>query len=140
VGLQLSASDVCLPAPITVTGQGFAPGQTVTLTLMSTPVVLGTAVPNSAGDFSQVVTIPAGTPLGSHQIVATGPSLANPAEPLTLSAQITLACPTVVSAAPQPLPFTGLATRAWLAASLAFILAGAALVLMAHKRRQRRAL
>jgi hypothetical protein len=123
-----------------VTGQGFAPGQDVTLTLMSDPVVLGTAVPNSAGDFSQVVTIPAGTPLGSHQLVATGRSLANPTQPLTLSALITVVCPAAPVAPSHVLPFTGLASRTWLAASLAFILAGAALVLRAHKRRQHRAL
>jgi hypothetical protein len=140
VGLQLSTSEVCPGSQMTVTGQGFAPGQVVTLTLMSTPVVLGTAGPNRAGDFSQVVTIPAGASLGSHQMVATGRSAANPGQPLTLSAQLTLACPTAVTTAPtHVLPVTGFATRAWLAASLAFILVGTALVLRAHKRRHHRA-
>jgi hypothetical protein len=141
VGLQLSTSQDCPPAQITVTGQGFASGQDVTLTLMSAPVPLGTAAANRAGDFSHLVTVPSGAPLGSHQVVATGRSFADPAQPLSLSAQLTLACAATVTVAPSHvLPFTGFATRAWLVASLAFILAGAALVLRAHKRRQHRAL
>ena len=98
-------------------------------------------MPNRAGDFSEAVTIPSAVPLGSHQIVASGRSLANPGQLLTLSAQLTLACPTAVTApANRGLPVTGFAARAWLAASLAFILVGAALVLRAHKRRHHRAL
>jgi hypothetical protein len=141
VGLQLSTSEVCPGAQITVTGDGLASGQGVTLMLMSTPVVLGTAVPNGSGAFSQVVRIPSGVALGVHQIVASGRSSANPARSMTLSAQLTLACPTAVTVSPnQVLPITGFATRAWLAASLAVILVGAALVLRAHKRRHHRAL
>jgi hypothetical protein len=140
VGLQVSASEVCPGSQITVTGEGFAPGQGVTVTAMSSRVVIGTAVPNRAGEFSQVVTIPSRVPLGSHQIAATGLSAANPGQPLALSAQLTLACPTAITApSTRVLPVTGFAARAWLAASLAFILIGAALVLRAHKRRHHRA-
>lgn len=141
VGLQLSTNVICPGSSFTVTGQGFAPTSHVTITLMSTPVLLATATTNSSGSFSQLVTIPVGTPLGPHEIVASGPSFANPAQTLTLSAAINFQCPAAPAAiAPKPgLAFTGSDTRIWLAASLAFVLVGSALVLGARKRRHRHA-
>jgi hypothetical protein len=96
---------------------------------------------DSAGSFSLVVTIPANTAPGQYEKVASGPSGANPAETLTLTDQLTVeSCPAPAAPAPHTsLPFTGFGARGWLAASLAFILAGSALVLEARKRRHRRA-
>jgi hypothetical protein len=124
-----------------VTGQGWAPGHAVTLTLTPGAVPLGTTVANSAGSFSLVVTIPANTEPGQYQKVASGPSGANPAQTLTLTDQLTVeSCPAPAPPVSHPsLPFTGFGARGWLAASLAFILAGSALVLEARKRRHRRA-
>jgi hypothetical protein len=123
---------------VTVTGQGWAPGHEVTLTLMPGAVPLGTTMTNSAGGFSLVVTIPANTAPGQYEKVASGPSGANPAQALTLTDHLTVeSCPAPVPS--HPLPFTGFGARGWLAASLAFILAGSALVLQARKRRHRHA-
>ncbi len=146
-GIQISSGVVNPGNSFTVTGEGFAPGGTVRVTLNP---VLATAVAESAGNFSTVVTIPVGTPLGPHLIVASGPSLENPAQSLTVSAPILLASaavppvvPVAAVAAPAdapsaPLAFTGFAARSWLVASLAFVLVSTALVLGARKRRQRR--
>jgi hypothetical protein len=139
VGLQLSTSVATPGSTIGVTGEGWASGTTETISIMSSPVVLGTTTANSQGDFSTSVTIPLNTALGAHEIVATGPSEANPAEPLTLSANLTI----VASTAAQPTaaaaqPFTGWDTRAPLLASLALVVLGSAAVLIARNRRQRR--
>jgi hypothetical protein len=123
-----------------VTGQGWAPGHEVTLTLTPGAVPLGTTVTTSAGGFSLVVTIPANTAPGQYEKVASGPSGANPAETLTLTDQLTVeSCPAPAPPVHTSLPFTGFGARGWLAASLAFILAGSALVLETRKRRHRRA-
>ncbi len=53
-----------------VLGAGFVPGSTVTFTLHSTPVTLGTVVTNADGTFDFVATIPVGTAAGSHLITA----------------------------------------------------------------------
>ncbi len=57
---------------LTVSGSGFAPGATVTITLHSDLVVLGTTTADVHGEYSLTVIVPAGTEPGSHQIVATG--------------------------------------------------------------------
>ncbi len=57
---------------IVLIGTGFAGYSTVTITLYSTPLVLGTAVPNGHGDFSKPVTIPSNLTAGHHTIVAFG--------------------------------------------------------------------
>jgi hypothetical protein len=139
VGLQLSTSVTTPGSTIGVTGEGWAGGTTETISIMSSPVVLSTTTANSQGDFSTSITIPLNTTLGAHEIVATGPSEANPAQPLTLSAALTI----VASTAAQPTaaaaqPFTGWDTRAPLLASLALVVLGTAAVLVARNRRQRR--
>jgi hypothetical protein len=140
VGLEESTSAVCPGSSLTVTGQGWEPGHEVTLTLMPGAVPLGTIVTDSAGSFSLVVTIPSNTSPGQYEKVASGPSGANPAQTLTLTGQLTVeSCPAPVPQVSHPLPFTGFGARAWLVASLAFILAGSALVFQTRKRRHRHA-
>jgi len=124
-GIQLSSGSGAAGSSVLVTGEGCPAGSTVIITLPPTQV--GTTVANNQGDFSIRVTVPAGTPAGTHQIVATCAGI-------TLSSQFTV----LGAAVTTPLPFTGLDTRTWLAASLAFVVAGSALVLMTGKRRQRR--
>jgi hypothetical protein len=48
------------------------PNEGITLTLHSTPVVLGTTTASATGTFSTTVTIPSNTTPGAHQIIATG--------------------------------------------------------------------
>jgi hypothetical protein len=138
VGLQLSTSVATPGETIGVTGEGWAPGTTETISIMSSPVVLGTAVANSAGDFHTTDTIPLDETLGSHEIVATGPSEANPAVPLTLSAQITIAASTTAAPTSASLSFTGWDTRGPLIGSLALIVVGSGAVLLSRNRRHRR--
>ena len=57
---------------VTLTGEGFAPGTTVQLTVFSSPVSLGTVVAGEDGSFSVEVTIPANLADGTHHLVATG--------------------------------------------------------------------
>jgi len=102
-------------------------------------VPLGTVVANALGHFTHRVTIPANTVPGSYTKVASGPSGVNPGTTLTLSDHLTvLNCQ--VAAAPPKLAFTGFGAYVWLAAALAAVLVGSALVLGARKRRHRHAL
>ncbi len=71
---ELAVTDTA-PAPgdeILVTGDGFMPGSTVTLTFESTPVFLATALVDANGHFSVWVRIPLGASAGWHTIRARG--------------------------------------------------------------------
>lgn len=57
---------------LTISGDGWLPGSTVSLTLLSDPVDLGTAAVDDDGEFSTAVTIPADTPPGDHTIRVAG--------------------------------------------------------------------
>lgn len=57
---------------ISIEGSGFGAGESVAIELHSTPVPLGTVVASPSGAFSTTVTIPAGTPAGTHAVVAIG--------------------------------------------------------------------
>jgi hypothetical protein len=57
---------------IVVIGTGFAGYSTATIVIYSTPVVLGTVVTNSHGNFSKPVTIPPSLGAGHHTVIATG--------------------------------------------------------------------
>jgi len=86
----LTISDAT-PSPgetITLTGQTFQAGSTVTLTLHSEPVVLGSATADAAGKMALQATIPSDTPLGSHTITADG--TAPDGSPLSLSVSLTV--------------------------------------------------
>ena len=48
------------------------PGETVTGTMLSEPLALGTQVANAAGEVTFTWTIPAGTELGAHSVVLEG--------------------------------------------------------------------
>ncbi len=77
------------PAPGETTSleaRTFAAGASVTITLASDPVVLGTPVADASGVVTHQATIPAGTPSGDHTITATGQ--APDGTPLSLSASI----------------------------------------------------
>lgn len=71
---SLTVSDTT-PTPgqtITIEGRTFAGGATVTVTLSSEPVVLGSAAADPSGVVTLQGTIPASTPLGQHTITAVG--------------------------------------------------------------------
>jgi hypothetical protein len=70
--IATSSSAVFPGGSVRVSGVNFKPRESVTLTLHSPPVVLGTTSTGRFGSFSTQVTIPAGTQPGAHTIVATG--------------------------------------------------------------------
>jgi hypothetical protein len=57
---------------VTVSGCGFGANKPVTLTMFSSPVVLGQTTANGTGNYSSVVVIPADATPGNHTIVASG--------------------------------------------------------------------
>jgi LPXTG-motif cell wall-anchored protein len=54
--------------PTVVSGQGFAGGSQLTITMFSSPVVLGTTTADASGSYQATVTIPAATIPGSHTL------------------------------------------------------------------------
>jgi LPXTG-motif cell wall-anchored protein len=77
------------PSPgqtITIEGQTFAQGSSITVTLFSDPVVLASAAADEAGHIALQATIPTNTPFGSHTLVVDG--TAPDGTPLSLSASI----------------------------------------------------
>lgn len=70
--LSLSAYDVQPGQSLTVSVEGFTPGETVQIWMNSEPVLLGEATADQAGTASQVVTIPADAVAGLHTIRVVG--------------------------------------------------------------------
>jgi hypothetical protein len=67
--IALSASTVAEGGHVTISGTGFEATRTVTLTLHTVTVSLGTAQTDASGAFSTTVTLPSGV-TGSHTITA----------------------------------------------------------------------
>ena len=61
-------ADAAAGDSITVTGEGFAPGEEVQLWFLSSPVLLATVTADAAGTFSTDVTIPADATAGTHHL------------------------------------------------------------------------
>jgi hypothetical protein len=57
---------------VTLTGSGFRPGATITITFHSRFTVVGRAFANKAGDFSATVAVPESSPGGTHHFEAAG--------------------------------------------------------------------
>ncbi|MGH9085537.1 MAG: LPXTG cell wall anchor domain-containing protein [Acidimicrobiales bacterium] len=117
--------------PITLSAQKFQ--GSVTFTLFSAPVVLGTATANSAGVATITATIPSNTTPGTHRVEATGTGLDG--QPLTVVLTIT-----VTGAAGSGLPTTGSGSTTPLTQlAVAALAGGGLLVLLANRRRSARA-
>lgn len=69
--VSLSKSSASVGETVTVTGDGFAPNDAVTMTLHSTPIPLGTATADAHGILSATFTVPSAD-LGSHTVVVAG--------------------------------------------------------------------
>ncbi|WP_022891046.1 family 78 glycoside hydrolase catalytic domain [Agromyces subbeticus] len=127
VGGSLSQAAAKPGDTITVTGEGFAPGETVTIELRSEPVRLGQAVADDAGAFSTSVTIPSDTATGEHHIVLTGEDPES-----TISFAITVDPDTVIL--PGGIATTGAVVAPALTLGLLLAAAGAALVIIRRRR------
>ena len=77
--IAVSGDAVAPGADVTVTGQGFAAGETVVFTLASTPQVQVSAVASAQGEVSAQVTVPAGSASGTYPLSALGAVSATPA-------------------------------------------------------------
>ncbi|NYD68362.1 OmpL47-type beta-barrel domain-containing protein [Agromyces atrinae] len=70
----LGSGTVSAGGSLAVVGSGFTPGESVTVTLFSEPVLLATVTADGAGAFETVVRIPADTAAGVHHIELAGVS------------------------------------------------------------------
>jgi hypothetical protein len=136
---SLTVSDTT-PTPgqtIDITAQTFVSGSTVTLTLDSGPVVLGTPTSDPSGVARQSATIPASTPLGAHTIVAQGTASDDTPLTLTVSINVVAADGSGGSGTSGGLPRTGDDTSLPLARiGLALAAAGGVITAVAAKRRK----
>ncbi len=139
--------------------KGFQPGETVAFYLHSEPMFLGTAVADANGVARLMATVPAGAPVGTHTVIATGGTtgrwatlsvtLAVPmgtpvavpvVNPVAPAAPVA-AAPVVVAAAPAAdgaLAVTGSQTGPLMAGAWLLLLAGGALVIVARRVRATR--
>lgn len=139
---MIAASDTtpCPGGTTTITGTGFEPGSTVTLTLDDT-TELGTPTVDENGEFAVEVTVPETTATGQHTVKATGLG-----DGATISATLNVidceAPPptTAPPAAGGDLPRTGSdSTMTLLRIGLGLAAFGAVLLAVAAKRRRRAA-
>ena len=72
VPVKAGAPTVEAGQTMTVTGNGWKPGSTVTILLTGSSTPLGTATADANGAFSATVTIPSDTPAGTHTITISG--------------------------------------------------------------------
>lgn len=86
---------------VTLVATGFAPNQTgIRLELRSDPVVLASGLTaDASGTVRVVVTIPAGTPAGSHHLVVVGADGREVAFPVTVAAAVPVCVARAVSGA-----------------------------------------
>jgi parallel beta-helix repeat protein len=152
-----TSSDTVAPGgSLGVSGTGFAPGEPVSVTLHSDPVLLATATADATGAISTTVTIPSNTPPGAHTIVIEGKtsgvtasaaltvtapagSTTNPAPATTLAPAATLAPATTPAPATtdSTLAFTGSSVLRLALAGIGLLVLGLGLVLAARRRRIR---
>ncbi len=117
----------------TITGSGFQPSESVTITLIHAPTVLGTATTDSSGSFSASVTIPSGTAPGSYTAVSTGSSGDSASTGLTVGSG---GCGVTLATSSSGLAFTGADIAAMVGVAAVAIGLGGMLVLVTRRRRQ----
>ena len=121
---------------ITVSGSGYAPNSSVTVTMEreggGTPTPLGTFTTNSSGSFSGDVEIPETTAVGRYVMRASGSDGQCIGVARVLSAGFTVRA---AAAAAAVGPRTGTDVLPWLILAVAVIAVGGALVLVGRRRR-----
>ncbi len=134
-----SSGDTVAPGEVfTVSGSGFAPHSTVKVALYSEPFVLATTMTDGAGTFSVEVSVPehAG---GAHTLVAAGVDVDGVARYLTTSVTVAEAYHVTAfgDAGAGVLAVTGDPVGRIAGTGVALLLAGAALLALAHRRAPR---
>mgnify|MGYP000861212074 CR=1 FL=1 len=120
----IAQTEAAAGAALPITGEGFAPGSEVVLTLHSTPIALGTLVVGADGTLSGEVVIPAGVAPGSHTLAFSVGGVMRGQAPITVTA-----------AAGTALAATGIDAGA--IAGIAGLLLLAGLTALAGSRRRR---
>ncbi|WP_040337621.1 hypothetical protein [Candidatus Blastococcus massiliensis] len=128
-----AAGAVAPGAKITVTGDGYAPGSTVSVIVYSTPQVLTTAVADVDGKFSVEVTIPAGLAKGTHTLVASGVDANGVLRYVTLPITVSDAGVATVTAG-ATLAATGADVAVPVIGGIAALGLGAGLIVVARRR------
>lgn len=125
----VSDSTVLPGQEITVSGDRWFPGSTVSLSFQSTPVRIGTATVRADGSFSTRVTIPADATPGDHQIVARGRN--RHGDPRTVATDVTI-LGTVGAGGGSA--FTGANVQTWMLLSVGLGLVGGILIVVTRRR------
>ncbi|GAA0745344.1 fibronectin type III domain-containing protein [Dactylosporangium roseum] len=121
-------SSVAPGQSLVVSGTGFAPHSTVTITVYSDPAVLATVTTDGAGNFSTPVTVPGGLPTGQHTFVALGVDPAGVPHSLKLALTVPAAnTPPATVPGGDTLPVTGTGVALMVVAGLSLMVTGAAL-------------
>jgi LPXTG-motif cell wall-anchored protein len=121
---------------VAVTGEGFAVGEPVDITLHSTPVLLSTVNADGAGRVRTTVTIPADTEPGQHELILSGHYSGNTVSiPITvtavaLTAQSGIQTSSALAATGEP------ANPILMVSGVSALLAGAALWMAGRRRRE----
>lgn len=89
--LSVSTSAALPGQPVIVSGSGYAPGTTVTITFESTPRVVGVVQADASGRFTAEVVVPPDATPGMHTLRATG--LGEDGGPRVISAAIMVMAP-----------------------------------------------
>ncbi len=89
--LGVTARSVHVGDQLTVSGAGFRPRSTVTVTFHSAPVVVASVLTDDRGRFSVTVAVPAAADAGPHDFEAQGPAAGGGTT--TLSAPVTVTLP-----------------------------------------------
>ncbi|MEZ5233638.1 MAG: LPXTG cell wall anchor domain-containing protein [Acidimicrobiia bacterium] len=122
--------------PVTVTVTGLKPLTQVTVELRSDPILLGTFMTDANGTLNVSVTIPAGAPVGSHTIVATGLNAAG--NPVTASIPVQVGGTPATTTPPGTgvtfLPRTGADLAAMLTVGGVLIVVGGSAVTAVRRR------
>ena len=126
---SLSASTVAPGDTLTVTAAGYEALESVTATLHSAPIALGSTPADALGSLSFTFTVPADIEPGSHSVELTGVSSAR-----VLSLAFEVVMPAVPASAPPTLPRTGGATAVEAAAGVGLVSLGWTLLAAARRR------
>ena len=95
--------DMSAGSSVPMSSSGWLAGSSVTVTMYSTPIDLGTYVANADGTLSGTLIIPANAPVGNHTVVLSGTAANGATATAQLAFQI-VADPTAATpATPAPL-------------------------------------
>jgi LPXTG-motif cell wall-anchored protein len=125
------SSDVANGGSTTVSGSGWEPGSTVSLTVQSTPQSLGTTTVADDGTFTKDVVLPC-LDAGTHTITASGTASDGTAKSSTTTITVSGSC---TDPGGGTLPHTGSNVASLLTLTAGLCLVGAVLLIVANRRR-----